>query len=135
IYLSCLVGAAGASLIAIAPTVVLAEVGVMLVAVASGAFLSREWALLPRMLPKASSGRYMGISNVATACAGPFALLTAGTLMDIVGGPEESGSGPRAAVAVSALMFAGAALLLTRVVPQRREEDEPALTPVVINEV
>ena len=45
------------------------------------------------IIPKASSGRYMGISNVATACAGPVALLTGGTLMDIVGGPYEAGSG------------------------------------------
>ena len=40
------------------------------------------------IIPKASSGRYMGLSNVATASAGVLAIAVGGTLMDVVGGPE-----------------------------------------------
>ena len=126
IYAACLIGAAGALVIAAAPSVYVAEAGVLLVALASGAFLSVDWALMTDIIPKASSGRFMGISNVATACAGPLALLTGGTLMDIVGGPEESGSGPRAAFIVAVALFAIGALLLTRVVEPRRRQDAPA---------
>jgi Na+/melibiose symporter-like transporter len=125
IYYSCAIGGVGTFLIAIAPSVLLAEVGILLVAVASGAFLSVDWALMTDIIPKASSGRYMGISNVATACAGPVALITGGTLMDFVGGPSESGSGPRAAFGVAVLMFAIGGLLLTRVTEGRRDDEMP----------
>jgi MFS family permease len=125
IYASCVIGAAGALIVAGAPSVIVAEVGVLLLAVASGAFLSVDWALMTDIIPKASSGRYMGISNVATACAGPLALLTGGTLMDIVGGREEAGSGPRAAFVVGVALFAIGALLLTRVEERRREDEVP----------
>jgi MFS family permease len=122
IYVSCTVGAIGAAVIAAAPGIPVAEVGVTLVAVAAGAFLSVDWALMTDIIPKASSGRYMGISNVATACAGPVALLTGGTLMDLVGGPEEAGSGPRAAFVVAIGMFALGAILLRPVVEGRRDD-------------
>jgi len=125
IYASCLLGAAGALVIGLAPTIIVAEVGVLLVALASGAFLAVDWALMTDLIPKASSGRYMGISNVATACAGPLALITGGTLMDLVGGPEESGNGPRAAFGISVALFLLGAVLLTRVVEGRREDSAP----------
>src|SRR5438045_4518848 len=120
IYASCAFGAIGAAIVAIAPSVVVAEAGVLFVAVGAGAFLAVDWALMTDIIPKASAGRYMGISNVATACAGPVALLVGGTVMDVVGGPEESGSGPRAAFAVGVGLFLLGALLLTRVREGRR---------------
>jgi MFS family permease len=131
IYLSCLSGAIGAAIVVIAPSVVVAEIGVLFVALASGAFLAVDWALMTDIIPKASSGRFMGISNVATACAGPVALLTGGTLMDIVGGPEEAGSGPRAAFAVAVALFGLGALFLTQVVEGRREDDPGALAQAI----
>jgi MFS family permease len=131
IYLSCLSGALGAAIVTAAPSVIVAEVGVLFVALASGAFLSVDWALMTDIIPKASSGRFMGISNVATACAGPVALLTGGTLMDIVGGPEEAGSGPRAAFAVAVALFGLGALFLSQVVEGRREDDPGTLAEAV----
>ncbi len=125
IYASCAFGAIGAAIAALAPSVLVAEVGVVLLAIAAGAFLSVDWALMTDIIPKESSGRFMGISNVATACAGPLALLTGGTLMDLVGGPEESGSGPRAAFGVAVVLFGLGALLLTRVEERRREDVVP----------
>ncbi len=132
IYISCALGAIGAAMISVAPGIPVAEAGVLLVAVGAGAFLSVDWALMTDIIPKASSGRYMGISNVATACAGPVALLTGGTLMDVVGGPEEAGSGPRAAFAVAIVLFGLGALFLRPVVEGRREEDDIG-TPVTLD--
>ena len=35
------------------------------------------------IIPKASSGRYMGLSNVATASAGVLAVAIGGTVIDL----------------------------------------------------
>ncbi len=134
IYLSCAFGAAGAAIVGIAPTLLIAELGVMLVAIGSGAFLSVDWALMTDIIPKHSSGRFMGFSNVATAVAGPVALLTGGTLMDVVGGASESGSGPRAAFGVAVVLFALGALFLTQVVEGRPDQGEAGLPVGLIAE-
>jgi MFS family permease len=73
------------------------------------------------IIPKASSGRYMGLSNVATASSGVLAIAIGGTLMDLVGG----GAGPRAALWLAVALFGVGALLL-RPVDERRREDFPA---------
>ena len=44
----------------------------------AGTFLAVDWALMTDIIPKASSGRYMGISNVATASAGVVAAFIGG---------------------------------------------------------
>ena len=126
---SCVIGALGAGVIAVAPGVLVAEAGILLVAVAAGAFLAVDWALMTDLIPKAASGRYMGISNVATACAAPVGLLFGGPVMDLVGGPTNDGSGPRAAFALAIGMFALGALLLRPVVEERRPKpDQPGPT-------
>lgn len=124
IYASCLIGAAGSAVISVAPNLLVAEIGVLALAVCAGAFLSVDWALMTDIIPKASSGRYMGISNVATACAAPLALLTGGMMMDLVGGPAETGAGPRAAFAVAVGLFLIGALLLRNVTERRVEDDD-----------
>jgi MFS family permease len=113
--------------LAFAPSVYVAEVGILLVAVGAGSFLAVDWALMTDIIPKASSGRYMGMSNVATASAGAFALVIGGPIIDVVGGADETGAGPRAAVAVGVALFLIAAALL-RPVDERRREDEPPAT-------
>jgi len=132
IYTACGMGALGMAVLALAPGVLVAEAGILLVAVGAGAFLAVDWALMTDIIPKASSGRYMGMSNVATASAGAFALILGGPLVDIIGGVEETGAGPRAAVAVGVLLFLSAAALL-RPVDERRREDlpEPATVPAI----
>ena len=72
------------------------------------------------IIPKASSGRYMGLSNVATASSGVLAVAIGGTLMDVVGG----GAGPRAALWLAVVLFGVGAVLL-RPVDERRREDAP----------
>jgi hypothetical protein len=66
----------------------------------------------------------MGMSNVATASAGAFALIIGGPIVDIIGGREQTGDGPRAAVAVGILLFVVAAALLRPVREPPREEIE-----------
>ena len=124
IWASCVVSAIGLTMVAGAPVLPIAFAGALLYGVSAGMFLAVDWALMTDIIPKASSGRYMGLSNVATASAGVLALAVGGTVMDVVGGPGLDGSGPRAALWLAvALMGIGAVLL--RPVDERRREDGP----------
>jgi hypothetical protein len=67
----------------------------------------------------------MGMSNVATASAGVLAVAIGGTLMDLVGGPQELGSGPRAALVMAVVLCGVGALLLKPVVERRRDDAPP----------
>ena len=124
IWASCVVSAIGLTMVAGAPVLAIAFGGALLYGISAGMFLAVDWALMTDIIPKASSGRYMGLSNVATASAGVLALAVGGTVMDVVGGPGLDGSGPRAALWLAvALMGIGAVLL--RPVDERRREDVP----------
>jgi len=118
IYVSCVVGAAGLSIVALAPTFPIAVVGAVVFGLSAGIFLAVDWALMTDIIPKASSGRYMGMSNVATASSGVLAVAVGGTLIDLVGGPL----GPRVALWLAVGLFGVGALLL-RPVDERRRED------------
>lgn len=120
IYLSCVVGGIGLAIVAIAPTFPLALVGTGIFGLSTGIFLAVDWALMTDIIPKASSGRYMGLSNVATASSGVLAVAIGGTLMDVVGGA----GGPRAALWLAVVLFGVGAVLL-RPVDERRREDFP----------
>jgi MFS family permease len=131
IYGACVLGAVGMSILVVAPTLPIAEVGILCLGIGAGAFLAVDWALMTDIIPKASSGRYMGMSNVATASAGAFALIIAGPIIDIVGGKAETGAGPRAALAVGIVLFVIAAALL-RPVDQRRNDDAEDLVAIPV---
>jgi MFS family permease len=118
IYVSCVVGAIGLAIVAVAPSFPLALVGTVIFGLSTGIFLAVDWALMTDIIPKASSGRYMGLSNVATASSGVLAIAVCGTLMDLVGGP----AGPRAALWMAVVLFGVGAILL-RSVDERRRED------------
>jgi MFS family permease len=120
IWASCAIGALGLAVVAAAPILPIAFVGALLYGISAGTFLAVDWALMTDIIPKASSGRYMGLSNVATASAGVLALAVGGTLMDVVGG----GQGPRAALWLAVALFGVGAILL-RPVDERRREDLP----------
>ena len=124
IYWSCLAGGVGLGMGAIAPVLPVALFGAGIFAVAAGAFLAVDWALMSDIVPKASTGRYMGISNVATASAGTVALLLGGAgVMDTVNHVFGYGTGPRAALGLGVICYALGAAFLKPVVEARREDD------------
>ncbi|MGZ5977646.1 MAG: MFS transporter, partial [Isosphaeraceae bacterium] len=65
IYASCVMGATGLGLGVVAPVLPVALLGAGMFALSAGAFLAVDWALMSDIVPKTSTGRYMGISNVA----------------------------------------------------------------------
>jgi MFS family permease len=120
IYAACAIGAVGMAVAATAPSIEVFVAGVVAIGAASGTFLAVDWALLTDIIPKASSGRYMGISNIAVVAAGPFASLVGGLLLFAVGGDVRSGDGPRAAFAAAIAFFIAGAFALRPVDPRPR---------------
>ena len=120
IWAACVVGIAGMAILILAPSVPVAFIGAALYGIANGTFLAVDWALMTDIIPKASSGRYMGLSNVATATSGIFAVIVGGLVMDAVGGPDKLGAGPRAALIISIVAYLVAAVLLAPVVEPLR---------------
>jgi MFS family permease len=115
IYAACAIGGLGMAISAVAPSIEVFVLGVIAIGVASGTFLAVDWALMTDIIPKASSGRYMGISNIAVVAGGPFASVIGGALLFFFGGAVRSGDGPRAAFAAAIGLFALAAVFLRRV--------------------
>jgi MFS family permease len=112
IYAACVVAATGMAIIAASPAIPVTVAGALLFGAGVGMFLAVDWALLTDIIPKAASGRFMGISNVATATAGIVGVLIGGLLMDLVNCVVGYGSGPRAALMLAVpLLLAGALLL------------------------
>lgn len=112
IYAACALGAAGMTIAALAPGIPLLLVGAVLVGVGGGSFLAVDWALMTEIIPKASSGRYMGISNVATATNGVAAGFLGGFIVDRLAIGATPELGPRLAFLTAPLWFAIGALLL-----------------------
>ena len=79
IFAACAGGAVGAAIIALTPSIPIAIVGAALFGAANGSFLAVDWALMTDIIPRASAGRYMGMSNVATGSAGPSPSPSAGS--------------------------------------------------------
>lgn len=100
-----------------------------LVGASVGIFLSANWAWAADLVPPQEAGRYLGLSNLATAGASAFSRLLAGPLVD-GGNALRSGLGYNALFTVLALgMFIGTALLAG--VPETRAAPaEPATEPV-----
>jgi MFS family permease len=130
IYCSCAIGACGLAVLASATAIPVAMAGAAAVAVSSGAFLAVDWALMTDIVPKASAGRYMGISNVATASSGTVALAVGGAaVMDTFNSLLGYGAGPRAALWFGVGCYLVGALLLRPVVERRRTAEARAVDP------
>jgi MFS family permease len=137
IYVAIALGAVGMAGVALAPNFPFMAATLIPVGMSAGTFLAVDWALMTDIIPKASSGRYMGISNVATAISGPVARVSSGVLLTVLvlvglpsgtpeSAPAESSSlyevAPRVAMAMTLLFFAVAAFTLRRVDEKRRED-------------
>ena len=129
IYASCLVGSLGLLIAALAPSVPVLFVGAFLFGASAGTFLAVDWALITDIIPRASSGRYMGLSNVATGSSTVFAVMSGGLILDFVNTifGIEAGAGPRAAYLLGAAYYLVAILCLRPVVePDRRKSTREA---------
>jgi len=120
IYASAALGAIGMALVALAPAPAVVIVGIAIVGLGSGAFLSVDWALMTDIIPKASAGRYMGLSNVVEATNGPVASALGGVVMYSVGLLLGVAVGARFAMFLGVIAFGLGALLLRPVREPRR---------------
>jgi MFS family permease len=128
IYGCSVLGMLGLALIALAPNVLTATIGAAIFGASQGTFLSVDWALMTDIIPKASSGRYMGISNVVTASSTTLAVIIGGPLIDALNRSLGIGAGPRLEVALGIVYFVLGSLALRPVQePDRgRSGPEPA---------
>jgi len=122
----------GLSMVALAPNLTLATIGAALLGSSQGTFLSVDWALMTDIIPKAASGRYMGLSNVVTASSTTFAVAIGGLTMDAVGRSVGTGAGPRTVMLLGLIWFTLGAFALRRVVePPRGRGAQAGAMPAV----
>jgi MFS family permease len=112
IYGACVVGGASMAIAAAAPSVAFVYAGALLYGVASGVFVAVDWALMTDIIPRASSGRYMGLSNVATGASSPFAVALGGVVADLVNRAAGIGTGMRVSLLVALVLYGLAAWAL-----------------------
>ncbi len=137
IYAAIGAGTIGVLGVAGAPSFALMLAALVLVGVSSGTFLAVDWALMTDIIPKATSGRYMGLSNVATALSGPVSRTTGGVLLTALvilglpagapsGAPATASSlyaaGPRVIIGLTVVFFAISAWALRHVDEHRRND-------------
>jgi MFS family permease len=120
-------GASGAAIVAAAPDIPIAIVGAALLGLAAGSFLAVDWALMTDIIPKGTTGRYMGLANVVEAIGSTSApALLVGliiTTVSLILADDAAPEGPRVAVAASLILFGVGLAFLSRVDPTRREAD------------
>ena len=120
IYVACLIAAIGMTVCAVAPSIPVFIGGAILMGIGLGSFLAVDWALMTDIIPKESSGRYMGISNVATATNGVISAFIGGVLIDAFVRAQAPELGPRAALLLAPVWFALGALLRWALTRRRR---------------
>jgi MFS family permease len=132
IYGCSAIGALGLAMIAFAPNIPIATIGAGLFGASQGTFLSVDWALMTDIIPKASSGRYMGLSNVVTASATTIAVVIGGPVIDLIDRGQGPGVGARVEILFGVAYFILGALALRPVVePARRRPDAPPPPPAL----
>ncbi len=102
---ACLIGAVGASLLVVAPSIPFVLGFGTIVGISLGIFLSVDWAFMTDLIPKAEAGRFMGLSNVATASAGVFARPILGPIIDGFNHHRTSVAGYRVMFGIVALFY------------------------------
>ena len=84
LYVAIALGSIGGLLLAVAPAYWMVVAAAVPIGICSGVFLGVDWALMTDIIPKAESGRYMGISNIAVAGAGPIGSAVGGLITFVV---------------------------------------------------
>jgi MFS family permease len=95
----------------------------VLIGVATGSFLSVDWAFTVEVIPHSEAGRFLGFSNIATAGSGIIARFVAGPILDhFNAGPHllgELGGYPVVFGMFVVFLLLGAVLVLPVVEPRR----------------
>ncbi|HVC23373.1 MAG TPA: MFS transporter [Candidatus Dormibacteraeota bacterium] len=91
---ACWLGAVGTFLLIFAHSLTFVYVVGIFIGGAFGMLLSVDWAFVVDLVPAESAGRYMGISNLATAGSGILATLIAGPLLDFGNGLHHNAGFP-----------------------------------------
>jgi MFS family permease len=120
IYGCTAIGAVGLFLIAIAPGVPIAVLGACLFGASQGTFLAVDWALMTDIIPRASAGRYMGLSNVVTASSTTITVAIGGFVLDFGDLAYGLGTGVRLVYLLGVVYFVIGAIALRPVVEPRR---------------
>ncbi len=92
---ACVIGAVGSTLLIFAPSLPWILGFGLIVGISLGTFLSVDWAFMTDLIPKAEAGRYMGVSNIATASAGLIARPILGPIIDAFNNNRSSAVGYR----------------------------------------
>ena len=102
---ACVIGAVGAALMITAQSIPVVLLFGMILGIGLGIFLSVDWAFATDLIPKAEAGRYMGVSNIATASSGIIAGFLLGPIIDIFNRGGTSTVGYRVLFGLSAAFF------------------------------
>jgi MFS family permease len=89
----------------LAPSIPLVLAFGTIVGISLGIFLSVDWAFMTDLIPKAEAGRFMGLSNVATASAGVFARPILGPIIDSFNHHRTSAAGYRVMFGIVAVFY------------------------------
>jgi MFS family permease len=100
-------GAAGTLLLIPATSLLWVYAVGVLVGAAFGMLLSVDWALVTDLVPVSEAGRFMGISNLATAGAGILATAIGGPLLDFGNGLHHNAGFPMLFVFLALALCAG----------------------------
>ncbi len=133
LYVAIGLGIVGAAVIATAPSYWMVVAAAVPIGICSGVFLGVDWALMTDIIPKAESGRYMGISNIAVAGAGPIAATVGGVAVFLASlaslGPDLAYRGIFVLMAVELLIGAWALRRVTEPARGTTASAEQATSP------
>jgi MFS family permease len=119
VWAAAAVATLGVIILAVAPNPAVALVGSLFLGAGSGAYLAVDWALMTDIIPLASSGRYMGIANIANSISGPLGLAVAAPVMDLFTRAGLIETGPRVAVGLGIVALVAGSIILIGVHPRR----------------
>ena len=102
------------------PNLPLMYVAGTIIGIGAGLFMTTNWALGTELAPRAESGRYLGISNLAGAGAGMIGAGIGGPVADWISA-QQPGLGYFAIFACYAVLFLLSTLSLTRVRGERAQ--------------
>jgi MFS family permease len=120
---SALVGAVGAAAFSVAPAYLWLFPVAIPFGIALGSFLSADWALMADTVPTEQAGRFLGLSNTATAGAAVLAVAVAGPVADATN-RISFGLGFRAIFLLAAIEFVVGAWCIGHVPEPHGADDE-----------